>query len=285
MRLLVFGKSGQVAREMQRRLPGGVEATFLGRDRADLLHPEVCAQAILEARPDAVINAAAYTAVDKAESDAEAAHLVNADAPGSMARASAKLGIPFVHISTDYVFDGQGTEAFSPDRDMAPLGVYGATKAQGESQVRASGAVHVVLRTSWVFSPLGNNFVKTMLRLSENRNHLTVVADQVGGPTPAAAIADACLSIAQQLRINPEKSGTYHFSGAPDVTWADFAREIFVQAGRDVMVEDIPTASFPTPAKRPANSRLDCSLTERNFGIHRPLWKTALGEMLKELEI
>lgn len=285
MKLLVFGKTGQVAREMQRRLPAGIEATFLGRDGADLTKPEVCAQAIIDAKPDAVINAAAYTAVDKAESDEEIARLVNGDAPGNMARACAKLGIPFVHISTDYVFDGQGTDAFSPSSKIAPLGVYGATKAVGEGQVRASGSANVILRTSWVFSPLGNNFVKTMLRLSESRKSLTVVADQVGGPTPAAAIADACISIAQQLRINPEKSGTYHFSGGPDVTWADFAREIFVQSGRDVEVENIPTSAFPTPAKRPANSRLDCSLTERNFGIHRPLWKTALTEMLEELEI
>jgi dTDP-4-dehydrorhamnose reductase len=284
MNLLVFGRTGQVAGELQRRLPAGVEATFLGRDRADLTQPKSCARAILDARPDAVINAAAYTAVDKAESDEQTAQLINGDAPGSMARACADLGIPFVHISTDYVFDGQGTEPFLPEHEIAALGAYGRTKALGEAQVRSSGAVYAVLRTSWVFSALGNNFVKTMLRLSESRDRLTIVADQVGGPTPAAAIADACTSIAAQLRVNPEKSGTYHFSGCPDVTWADFAREIFAQAGRAVTVEDIPTSAFPTPAKRPANSRLDCSLTERNFGIHRPLWKTALTEMLEELE-
>jgi dTDP-4-dehydrorhamnose reductase len=284
MKLLVFGKTGQVARELQRRLPPGMEATFLGRDSADLTQPAACAEAILHARPDAVINAAAYTAVDQAESDEATATLVNGAAPGAMARACAELAIPFVHISTDYVFDGTGDTPFPTNGAIAPLGAYGRSKAVGEAEVRNSGAIHAILRTSWVFSALGNNFVKTMLRLTETRDRLTIVSDQVGGPTPASAIADACLIMAAQLREDDAKSGTYHFSGNPDLSWADFARQIFALSDRAIFVEDIPTSAFPTPAKRPQNSRLECSATQSTFGISRPQWKPALTQMLTELE-
>lgn len=280
MRLLVFGRTGQVATELARIAPSAI---FLGRDAADLADPPACAAAIAAHRPDAVINAAAWTAVDKAEAEEAAAHAVNADAPAAMARACLASGIPLVHISTDYVFDGAGSAAFAPDAPTGPLGAYGRTKLAGEDAVRASGATHAVLRTSWAFSAHGANFVKTMLRLSETRDRLTVVADQTGGPTPAAAIAQACLTIAAQLAADPAKSGTYHFSGRPDTTWAGFAREIFAQAGRPTRVEDIPTADFPTPARRPANSRLDCATTETTFGIPRPDWRAGLAEVLKEL--
>lgn len=283
MNLLVFGKSGQVATELARHLPAGTTAEFLGRDRADLTDPATCAAAILHHRPDAVINAAAYTAVDKAETDQATAMAVNGTAPAEMARACAELGIPFVHISTDYVFDGAGEHPFAPDAPIGPLGVYGRSKAMGEEGVRNSGAPHAILRTSWVFSAHGANFVKTMLRLSESRDSLTIVADQTGGPTPAAAIARACLTIAKTLITQPGKSGTYHFSGAPDTTWADFARAIFAKAGRRVNVVDIPTTEFPTPARRPANSRMDCSSTLATFGLARPDWKMALDDVLDEL--
>ncbi|NEX47329.1 dTDP-4-dehydrorhamnose reductase [Pseudotabrizicola algicola] len=282
MTLLVFGQSGQVARALARLAP---DATCLGRDRADLTDPAACAQAILQARPGAVINAAAYTAVDKAEQDEQTAHLVNALAPEAMAQACATLGVPFVHISTDYVFDGAGTAAFQPFDPIAPLGAYGRTKAEGEARLRATGAVHAILRTSWVFSPDGANFVKTMLRLSETRDRLTIVGDQTGGPTPAAAIAQACLTIAARLRDDPALSGTYHFSGAPDVTWADFARAIFALSGRSVEVVDIPTADYPTPARRPLNSRLDCTATRAAFGLARPDWHAALRDTLTTLEV
>jgi dTDP-4-dehydrorhamnose reductase len=282
MRVLVFGKTGQVAQSLAHRLPDGV---FLGRDQADLTDPAACHAAIMAHRPDAVINAAAYTAVDKAESDEATALLVNGDAPGQMARACADCGIPIVHISTDYVFDGAGEAAFAPDHPTRPLGAYGRTKAAGESAVRASGAIHAILRTSWVFSAKGANFVKTMLRLSETRDRLTVVGDQFGGPTPASAIADACLSIATQLRADVGKSGTYHLSGAPDTSWADFAREIFAQTNRPVDVTDITTSDFPTPAERPANSRMDCTSTEAIFAIPRPDWKRALTEVLHDLKV
>jgi len=282
MKLLVFGQTGQVARALARLAP---DAVFLGRDQADLTDPAACARAILAARPDAVINAAAYTAVDKAETDEATAHLVNALAPEAMARACAEVGVPLVHISTDYVFDGAGDSAFLPTDPVAPLGAYGRTKAEGEARLRATGATHGILRTSWVFSPDGSNFVKTMLRLSETRDRLTVVGDQVGGPTPAAAIAQACLTIADRLREGPALSGSYHFSGAPDTSWAGFARAIFELSGRKVEVVDIPTADYPTPARRPLNSRLDCTTTEATFGLARPDWRAGLRDALSDLKV
>jgi dTDP-4-dehydrorhamnose reductase len=280
MRLLVFGRTGQVARELARLSPG---ATFLSRDEADLAEAGACARAIGAARPEAVINAAAWTAVDGAEDSLEAAMAVNGRAPGEMAAACARLGMPLVHISTDYVFDGSGTAPFAPGDPTGPLGAYGATKLAGEEAVAAAGGTHAVLRTSWVFSAHGSNFVKTMLRLSETRDRLTIVADQVGGPTPAGAIAGACLNIAGALAADPGKSGVYHFSGAPDVSWADFARAIFAAAGREATVEDIPTSAYPTKARRPLNSRLDCRATEAAFGIARPDWRAALTEIVAEL--
>jgi len=280
MRLLVFGRTGQVATELARLAP---QATYLGRDTVDLADPPACAAAVAAHRPDAVINAAAWTAVDRAEAEEAAAHTVNADAPAAMAAACATTGIPLVHISTDYVFDGSGTAPFAPDAPTAPLGAYGRTKLAGEQAVRASGATHAILRTSWVFSAHGSNFVKTMLRLSDTRDRLTIVADQTGGPTPAAAIAQACLTIADQLAADPAKTGTYHFAGAPDVTWAGFAREIFARAGRTTQVQDVPTSAYPTPARRPANSRLDCTTSHTTFGIARPDWRDGLAAVLRDL--
>lgn len=282
MSLLVFGKTGQVARELARHAP---KARFVGRDEADLSDPEACAELLRASGARMVINAAAYTAVDKAESEEELARRTNAEAPGAMARAAAGIGAAFVHISTDYVFDGEGTAPFSPDASTAPLGAYGRTKLASEEAVRAAGGAYAILRTSWIFSVHGANFVKTMLRLSETRDALTVVSDQIGGPTPAGAIADACLAIGSQLVDDHGKSGTYHFSGEPDVSWAGFACEIFAQSGRKVSVIDIPTVDYPTLARRPANSRLDCSTTEAVFGIIRPHWRKGLAEVLHDLEV
>lgn len=277
--ILVFGQSGQVATELQKILP---DAVFLSRADADLANPAACAAEITARKPDAVINAAAYTAVDKAESDEERALNINATAPGAMARAAAALGIPFVHISTDYVFAGDGDKPFSPKDATAPLGAYGRTKLAGEQLVAGAGGAYAILRTSWVFSAHGSNFVKTMLRLAESRDRLTIVADQIGGPTSARAIALACRVIAEQLVKAPEKSGIYHFSGAPDTSWADFARVIFDIAGKAVVVEDIPTSAYPTPAARPLNSRLDCT-SLCSFGLARPDWRADLEDVLKEL--
>lgn len=277
--ILVFGKTGQVARELQKLAP---EAVFLGRDEADLSDLRACADAIFQMRPKVVINAAAWTAVDRAEAEEEAANLVNGAAPTAMARACAELAIPLVHISTDYVFDGAGELPFSPEHPTAPLGAYGRSKLMGERGVRASGAVHAILRTSWVFSAYGANFVKTMLRLGQERASLNVVGDQTGGATPAAAIAEACLTIAAQLQSDPMKSGTYHFSGTTDVSWADFAREIMAQAGLSCEIVDIPTSAYPTPAKRPANSRMNCD-TLVVFGLKRPDWREGLQKVLQDL--
>jgi dTDP-4-dehydrorhamnose reductase len=279
--ILVFGKTGQVATELQRS--GDVLA--LGRDHADLSDPVACAQRIRSLAPRVVINAAAYTAVDKAEEDEELATIINGVTPSSIAQACAEMKIPLVHISTDYVFEGSGGEPWKPGDTTAPQNAYGRSKLAGEEGILGSGAPHAILRTSWVVSAHAANFVKTMLRLSETRDTLSVVADQIGGPTPARDIASACLMIAQHLQDDPSKSGTYHYSGAPSVSWADFASEIFAQASRSVTVIPITTAEYPTPAKRPLNSRMDCRLTNSTFGIEQLDWRLGLNTMLKELEV
>lgn len=279
MKLLVFGKTGQVARELQRLAP---DATYLGREEADLLDPAACAAAIAAHDADAVINAAAWTAVDKAETEEAAATVVNGDAPTAMAQAAAARGIPFLHISTDYVFDGTGDQPFTPDHPTGPLGAYGRSKLKGEQGVRAAGGRHLILRTSWVVSAHGANFVKTMLRLGRERESLNVVADQIGGPTPASVIAQALLTAARAMS-DGASGGTHHFSGAPDTSWAGFARAIMAEAGLPCRINDIPTAEYPTPAKRPLNSRLDCSAFTEAFGVPRPDWRVALKAIVKEL--
>jgi dTDP-4-dehydrorhamnose reductase len=282
VKLLVFGKTGQVARELAQRCPADVQARFLGRDDADLSSPQTCAEAVLASGADAVINAAAWTAVDQAEEAEPDATVINGDAPGAMARACARMGIPLLHISTDYVFDGTGTQPFAPDHPTAPVSAYGRSKLAGEEAIRDSGARHLILRTSWVVSAHGANFVKTMLRLGAERDSLRVVADQIGGPTPAAAIADA-LHVATAAMVAGHAGGTFHFTGAPDVSWADFARAIMQAADLPCRIEDIPTSDYPTPAQRPLNSRLDCTSFEREFGISRPDWKAGLHAIVTEL--
>lgn len=282
MRLLVFGQTGQVAQELARRLPAGVSARFVPRAEADLADPAACAALVASASADAVINAAAWTAVDKAEAEEAAATVINGDAPAAMAAACAWRGLPFLHLSTDYVFDGAGTDPFTPDHPTAPLGAYGRSKLAGENGVRSSGARALIMRTSWVVSAHGSNFVKTMLRLGRERESLRVVADQTGGPTPAGAIADALFTAARAM-VNGQAGGTHHFSGAPDVSWADFARAIMAEAGLPCRIEDITTADYPTPAQRPANSRLDCSGFTSAFGVARPDWRAALADIVKEL--
>lgn len=279
--ILVFGKTGQVATELQRI--GNVVA--LGREQSDLLDPVACVDAIRTNSPSAVINAAAYTAVDRAEEEEAVATVINCDAPTAMAQACFELGIPMVHISTDYVFDGTGDRPWQTDDPTAPQNAYGRSKLMGEIGICDSGAVHAILRTSWIVSAHGANFVKTMLCLSQTRDELTVVADQFGGPTPARDVAAACLQMAEQLIGNPSKSGTYHYSGGPDVSWADFARAIFAQAGRAVQVTPIQTTDYPTSSKRPLNSRMECGATEQVFGIPRPDWRDGLNMILRDLEV
>ncbi len=280
MTFLVFGATGQVARELA--MLDGVSC--LGRDRADLSDPAACAAAIQAHAPRAVINAAAYTAVDKAEDEEALATVINAAAPAAMAAACARAGIPFVHISTDYVFPGTGETPWQPSDPVAPPNAYGRSKRAGEEAVIAAGGVQAILRTSWVVSAHGHNFVKTMLRLGAERDRLSIVGDQIGAPTPARAIAAACLEIAHQLIAAPGKSGLYHFQGAPLVSWAGVAREIFAQAELACEVVEIATSDYPTPAVRPLNSRLDCAALETVLGIPQPDWRAGLTDILKDLK-
>ncbi|MFW2590045.1 dTDP-4-dehydrorhamnose reductase [Sagittula sp. SSi028] len=277
--ILIFGRNGQVAQELARKAPA---LRGLGRAQVNLLQPGAAAQAIADHSPNVVINASAYTAVDRAETETAEAQQLNSEAPAEMARTCAERGIPFLHVSTDYIFDGSGSLARSETDPVGPLNVYGHSKLAGEDAVRASGAQALILRTSWVFSAHGGNFVKTMLRLSESRDALSIVSDQIGGPTPAADIAATLLTCARAMQAG-QAGGTYHYSGGPAVSWADFAREIFRQAGRHVRVTDIPTADYPTPAARPLNSRLNCAKLKADFGITQPDWQAGLAATLKEL--
>lgn len=279
MTLLVFGTTGQVARELHRI--GGI--TALGRDDADLTNPAACTDAITRSNATAVINAAAYTGVDAAEENEDLATTINGAAPTAMAAAAAAKGIPFVHISTDYVFDGTGDTPRATSDPTNPVNAYGRSKLAGEQGVIRAGGVYGILRTSWVFSAHGNNFVKTMMRLSETQTRVRVVEDQIGGPTAASDIAAACVAMAKGLIDTPENSGIYHFAGDPDVSWAAFARSIFFDARVSIAVTGIPTTEYPTPAPRPLNSRLDCTGLEK-FGLSRPDWRASLNTVLQELK-
>lgn len=280
MKILVFGRTGQVARE----IAAAADVVSLGREAAPLDVPGAVTRAIRDHAPDAIVNAAAYTAVDKAEEETDLAMRINGDAPGEMARAAAERSIPFVHISTDYVFDGTGTRAWAPGDAVSPVNAYGRTKRAGEEAIAAAGGCSAILRTAWVFSAHGQNFVKTMLALSETRDELRIVDDQIGGPTPAADIAAACLTMARALRDAPEKAGIYHFSGAPETSWRDFAQVIFEMSGARMKVDGIPTADYPRPAPRPLNSRMDCESLGAAFGIARPDWRAGLGRVLETLK-
>ena len=296
MTTLVFGGNGQVGQELLRALAplGDVQATTrsgsLPDGRACLQADFVDADAVVAVldtlRPARVVNAAAYTAVDKAESDADAAQAANATTPGAIACWCAAHEIPLVHYSTDYVFDGGGTRPYLPEDPTAPLGVYGASKLAGENAIRAAGGRHLIFRTAWVYAAHGQNFLRTMLRVGAERDMLRVVADQIGTPTPAALIADVTARILQQ---DADSSGTWHLTAAGETSWHGFAQAIFDGAGargliaRAPMVEAITTADYPTPAKRPDYSRLDTASLERDFGIVLPQWRDALGEVLDTL--
>lgn len=286
MKALVFGTTGQLGIELARTAPRGTLLLAFGREAADLTHPETCAALVAATDADVVINAAAYTAVDAAETDRETARLVNAAAPGAMAQAAAARGLPFLHVSTDYVFDGSGTRAWREDDTTAPLGVYGQTKLEGERLIAAARGPHVILRTSWVFSAHGRNFVKTMLRLGAEREALSVVDDQRGGPTAASDIAGALWTIARAFTAGRGRSGIFHYAGAPAVTWADFAEAVFAASAlpRKPKVTRIATADYPTPARRPANSALDCARIGAAYGIGQPDWRASLSRVIRELE-
>ena len=285
MRVLVFSTTGQVARELARGAEGrGITLTALGRDAADLTDPEACAAAVMASDVDVVINAAAHTAVDRAETEPDLARVINAEAPGAMARAAAARGMPFLHVSTDYVFDGRPGRAWREDDTPVPLSVYGATKLAGERAVIDSGGRAAILRPAWVFSAHGTNFVKTMLRVGAAGRELRVVEDQRGGPTAAADIAGALLTMAAALADGRGAPGVFHFSGAPVVSWADFAEAIFAaRGGPGPVVERIPSSAWPVPAERPKNSALDCSRIAEAYGIAQPDWRPRLVEVIGEL--
>ena len=276
MKVLVFGKTGQVAQALGRY--DGVQ--LLGREIADLTDSARCAEIIQRTDADVIINAAAYTAVDKAEAEADLATSINAKAPAAMAKAAAERGLRFLHISTDYVFSGQGRDARDEQAATGPINIYGASKLAGEQGVLAANGQAMILRTSWVFSEQGQNFVKTMLRLGQTRDRLSIVNDQIGGPTSAASIAAALMKMAKAGGAG----GIYHFSGAPETGWDGFAREIFRQAKMEVAVEGIPSADYPTPAKRPLYSVLDCTKIKREFGISAPDWRADLADVLEALK-
>ncbi len=281
MRILTFGKSGQVARELARI--GGESITCLDRNVADLSDPTACSAIIAATDADIIINAAAYTAVDKAEEEVALATAINGTAVSAMAHEAAARGIPFLHISTDYVFDGTGDQPWKPDDTTGPISTYGKSKLAGELGVATAGGPHALMRTSWVFSSHGNNFVKTMLRLGAERDALSIVNDQIGGPTSAADIANALMHMAQSFYQGQAKSGLYHFAGRPDTSWTEFAIEIFKQAKLNVDVTGIPSAQYPTPAARPGNSRMDCTDITHAFGVTRPDWRISLNKVLNEL--
>ncbi|MBO9127835.1 MULTISPECIES: dTDP-4-dehydrorhamnose reductase [unclassified Rhizobium] len=281
MKILVFGRSGQVATEL-RRFEG---VTCVDRSQADLRDAASCTDIINRTDADVVINAAAYTAVDHAEKEEAEANIVNGVTPAAMAQSAAARGLPFVHISTDYVFDGSGIKPWREDDPTGPLGAYGRTKLVGENRIQHAGGNYAILRTSWVFSAHGKNFVKTMLRLASERKSIAVVNDQIGGPTPARDIARACMILARALREKDGRSGIYHYAGVPDISWASFARAVFDEAKIDVEVMDIPSSSFPTLAHRPANSRLDCARIYNAFAIPRPDWRAGLKDVLIDLKV
>ena len=288
MKILVTGREGQVARSLAER-NGAHELVFAARPDLDLADPASIARIIEAAKPDIVISAAAYTAVDQAEDEPELAEAINGEAPGHIGHAAAKVGAPVLHLSTDYVFDGSGERAWRENDPTGPVGVYGRTKLAGEEALAASGATYAILRTAWVYSPFGGNFVKTMLRLAESRDTLNVVNDQNGNPTSALDIADALLAVADRWQAEPAHGANaiYHFAGTGSTTWADFARAIFAESARHggptCTGTGIPASEYPTKAARPANSRLDCTKFAETFGHSAPRWEDSLGETVARL--
>lgn len=291
MTVLVVGANGQLGVALQRRARrGGQPCLALGRDALDITDREAVLDAVHQAAPSVVVNAAAYTAVDRAEEEPEAAYAVNRDGPGHLAEACGRADIPLIHVSTDYVYDGTKTGAWVEADPVAPLGVYGASKLAGEERVREALPAHVILRTAWVYGVDGHNFVKTMLRLGAERDALKVVDDQHGSPTFADDLADAIFTLSNRLakgRFPDNGYGTFHCAGEGAVTWCGFARKIFELSapwpGRRPEVTAITTAEWPTPAKRPANSVLDCGRLAATHDIHLRPWADALAEMLEEV--
>lgn len=298
MKILLLGKNGQVGWELQRSLAPLGELVALDRHSTeadggcgDLTQLEGLRETVLRLRPDAIVNAAAHTAVDRAESEPELARTINTLAPGALAEAAAAVGALLVHYSTDYVFDGSGMAPWVEDAPTAPLSVYGTTKRDGEQLVRAHTAKHLLLRTSWVYAARGGNFARTMLRLAQERERLTVIDDQWGAPTGADLIADVTAHAIRQALQDPARCGTYHLSAAGETTWNGYARFV-IDTARALKpdlplqvreVAPVPTSAFPTAARRPLNSRLDTTRLRRSFGLTLPAWQLGVQRMLTEI--
>jgi dTDP-4-dehydrorhamnose reductase len=297
LKILLLGKNGQVGWELQRSLAPLGQVLALDRHSTDfcgdLSHPERLAQTVHDWRPDVIVNAAAHTAVDKAESEPELARCLNATAPAALAQAAAAIGAWLVHYSTDYVFNGQGDQAWRESDATGPLSVYGQTKLEGEQAIVASGCNHLIFRTSWVYAARGGNFAKTMLRLAGERERLTVIDDQHGAPTGADLIADVTAHALVHAMIDPAAglSGIYHLVAAGETSWHGYASHVIAQARQiqpvlALKVTDIapvPTSAFPTPAKRPLNSRLSTHKLHQAFGMVLPPWQQGVNRMLAEI--
>jgi dTDP-4-dehydrorhamnose reductase len=291
MRVVVTGCQGQVACSLAERATGSdIEIVRLGRPEVDLAGPsaEIIA-AITDANPDVVVSAAAYTQVDKAETDRDLAFSINEEGARSVARAAREADVPLIHLSTDYVFDGAKLAPYVENDPTGPTGVYGASKLAGEHAVLTEHSDSVVLRTAWVYSPFGTNFVKTMLRLAGDRDQITVVGDQLGNPSSALDIADGIIALARNLvaSSDPNQRGIFHMAGAGEATWAEFAEGIFAASkacgGPTATVRHIASADYPTVARRPANSRLDCSKLARVHGVRLPDWRNSIEQVIGKL--
>ncbi len=291
MRIVVTGKDGQVVTALKALAPlyDDIELITLGRPDIDLANPESLEAPVTAAHPDAILSVAAYTAVDKAESEPGLAQVINGDAPGVLARVAARLNIPIIHLSTDYVFAGDKDAPYKETDPTGPVSIYGRTKLSGEDKIKAETENYVILRTAWVYSPYGNNFVKTMLRLGASRDEVGVVADQVGCPTYAPEIARALLAIARQVTNDPDPilRGLFNLTGQGETSWAGFADAIFAEMadtlGKTVRVNAIPTSAYPTPARRPANSRLSGAKLDDVYGLQLDPWGVSLKTCLHEL--
>lgn len=294
MKVLLLGKGGQVGWELQRSLAPLGELVALNFDsadfHADFSQPEKLADTVLKVRPDVIVNAAAHTAVDKAESEPEFARKLNATSPGVIARTAQQIGALMVHYSTDYVFDGSGTTPWQESDSTGPLSVYGSTKLEGEQLVAQHCARHLIFRTSWVYAARGGNFAKTMLRLAKERERLTVIDDQFGAPTGAELLADVTAHAIRDTLREPAKAGLYHLVAGGETTWHGYARFVLEQAqtagvelkaGPDA-VDPVPTSAFPTPAVRPHNSRLNTAKLQATFGLVLPHWQAGVSRMLRE---
>ena len=295
MNILLLGKSGQVGWELQRSLSVLGQVTALDFDSqahcGDFANPEGVRDTVRQLRPQVIVNAAAHTAVDKAESEPEFARLLNATTPGVLAEEAARLGAWLVHYSTDYVFDGSGTRPWVETDTPAPLSVYGATKLEGEQRIQQSGCQHLILRTSWVYAARGGNFAKTMLRLGQERERLTVIDDQWGAPTGADLLADVTAHAIRHLQHRPQDGGLYHCVAAGETTWHSYAKFVLEHASKAQQaikiiakeVAPVPTSAFPTPATRPHNSRLATAKLQTTFGLQLPHWQTGVARMLAEI--